>query len=477
MQLDPHRPRYHFLPPENWMNDPNGMIQWKGRYHMFYQYNPNGAFWGTIHWGHAMSTDLVHWTHLPLALAPTPDGPDASGCFSGCAVNNNGVATIVYTGVQGADYEPQVPCVAISTDDDLRVWTKYSSNPVIAASPLGADQVGFRDHSAWREGDIWYQVIGSGIKGVGGAALLYRSVDLLHWEYMHPLCVGDVHVTEPVWTGPMWECPLFLNLGDKRALIVSVWDHQTLYTVVMVGSYIDHRFTPETAYKLDFGNNYFYAPQALVDDTGRILMWGWIQEGRSIAAQITAGWSGVMSLPRVVSLRPDGLLKLEPAPEVAMLRGEHCHFADITLAPSATSVLDGVRGDCLELIVEIERGDATAIGFKLRCSPDNTEQTLLVYDYASGTLTIDNSHSSTAIDTIRDIRSGVFALDPGESLQLHIFLDCSVIEVFANDRACLTGRAYPSHSHEDSLGIDVFAQGGSATLKTLDIWEMGTIWE
>jgi len=96
---DPHRPAFHFLPEKHWMNDPNGLIQWKGQYHMFYQYNPHGAFHGTIHWGHAISRDLVHWEHLPIALAPTPDGVDKDGCWSGCAVNNNGAPTLLYTGV------------------------------------------------------------------------------------------------------------------------------------------------------------------------------------------------------------------------------------------------------------------------------------------------------------------------------------------------------------------------------------------
>src|SRR2546423_3561670 len=160
---DPHRPRYHFLPPANWLNDPNGLIHWKGEYHMFYQYNPNGPFWGTIHWGHAASADLVHWRHLPVALAPTPGSADEHGCFSGCAVDNNGVPTLVYTGVRG---EEQLPCIATGSDDML-TWQKYPGNPVIAAPPDGIDPLDFRDHSVWWETDAWYQVIGSGIKDLG----------------------------------------------------------------------------------------------------------------------------------------------------------------------------------------------------------------------------------------------------------------------------------------------------------------------
>ena len=126
---DPHRPRFHFLPAKNWMNDPNGLIQWQGQYHLFYQYNPNGAVHGTIHWGHAVSSDLIRWTDLPIALTPTPGGPDAAGCWSGCAVDNHGIPTLIYTGIR-----PQAQCIATSLDG-LITWEKFSGNPVLKSPP------------------------------------------------------------------------------------------------------------------------------------------------------------------------------------------------------------------------------------------------------------------------------------------------------------------------------------------------------
>ena len=126
-------------------------------------------FWGTIHWGHAVSKDLVHWRDLPIALAPTPGWADSDGCWSGCAINNHGVPTLVYTGVQG-DF--QLPCLATSLDN-LRTWEKYDGNPVLTSLPPDLDLVGFRDPMVWRENDIWFMIVGSGIKGAGGAALLF----------------------------------------------------------------------------------------------------------------------------------------------------------------------------------------------------------------------------------------------------------------------------------------------------------------
>ncbi len=218
---DPHRPRYHFLPPANFMNDPNGLIQWQGRYHLFYQCNPEGPFPGPKHWGHAASADLVHWTDLPIALSPAPGGPDEDGCWSGYAVQHDGEVSVVYTGVRGP---AQLPCVATSVDAQLVTWTKHPGNPVIAAPPPDQDILIFRDHAVWREDGTWYQLVGSGIDGAGGTALLYRSADLIEWEYLHPIHVGDKNRTEPIWTGLCWECPSFFALGDRQVLVVSVTD-------------------------------------------------------------------------------------------------------------------------------------------------------------------------------------------------------------------------------------------------------------
>jgi beta-fructofuranosidase len=453
------------------MNDPNGLIQWKGRYHMFYQHNPDDASWGTMHWGHAVGDDLVHWADLPIALAPTPDGPDRDGCWSGCAVDDDGAPTLIYTGVF-----PQRPCVATS-QDDLLTWQKYPGNPVIDGPPEELDVIGFRDHSVWREGHTWYQAIGSGIKGVGGTVLLYRSPDLIHWEYLNPILVGDKDQADPIQTGTMWECPDFFPLGDRHVLLISAHvgeEGRGLHTVYFVGTYAGHEFTPQVLRKLDFGDTSFYAPQTLLDDKGRRIMFGWIQEGRDVEACRAAGWAGVMSLPRVLSMRPDGLLGIEPAPELEALRGGHRRLTGVVLAPESASVLEGVRGDCLELVAEFEAGDARAFGLKLRCSPDGTEQTRIVYDRAAGRLAVDREHSSLSASVHRDARGGPLDLAPGERLRLHVFLDRSVVEVYANGRACLTSRIYPSR--EDSLGVALFAQGGSARLETLDIWDMGTIW-
>ena len=234
LERDPLRPQFHLLPAANWMNDPDGPIYWKNNYHMFYQYNPNGAYWGDMHWAHAISTDMVHWKHLPVAFSPTPGGPDADGCFTGTSVVQDGGVVVLYTGVRvvpqdqatskgGAQSFLETQCLATSTDPDLKIWTKLPT-PVIASPPPGMQVNGFRDPSPWRQGDWWYMVLGSGVANQGGSVLLYKSKDLRHWEYVHVLALRNEnreHQFDPYNPWEVWECPEFFALGGRHVLIVS----------------------------------------------------------------------------------------------------------------------------------------------------------------------------------------------------------------------------------------------------------------
>jgi len=211
LAFDRDRPQYHLIAPAHYMNDPNGPLFWKGKVHLFYQFNPNATVSADKHWAHAISDDLVHWRHLPIALAPTPWGFDKDGVFTGSIVVDNGVPTAVYTGVR-----PEVQMIATALTDDLVRWQKYEGNPVLKGPPPGLHVTGFRDPCVWREDKRWMMAVGSGIVGTGGSALLYGSEDLRHWDYLHPLYTGQIGTD-----GPMWNCPDFFPLGDKYVLNVS----------------------------------------------------------------------------------------------------------------------------------------------------------------------------------------------------------------------------------------------------------------
>ncbi|MEP6535213.1 MAG: glycoside hydrolase family 32 protein [Bryobacteraceae bacterium] len=453
---DYQRPKYHFLPASNWMNDPNAPIFWKGQYHMFYQYNPNGAFWGTMHWGHATSADMIRWKHLPVALAPTPGGSDKDGVFSGCAVDNNGVPTLIYTGTK-----PETQCIATSTDG-LITWKKDPRNPVIPGPPAGLAVTGFRDPCVWRENDAWYMALGSGFAGVGGAVLLYTSPDLIHWTYMHPLFSGSMDAKStsknPVATGEMWECPSFFPLGDKHVLFVSTQGGTPYY----IGKYKDFRFEAEVQGHLDHGA--YYAPITQLDAQGRRILWGWIPERRSSHAQRIAGWSGVLSLPRVLSIRPDGLLGIDPAAPVRTLRQGRQNFVNIAIPDGKPARLTEVTGDCLEIHAEIDPGDADEYGLQLCCSADLVDTTPIVHNRTLNRLSGAQPHAS---------QNGNLLLTDGETLRLTVFVDCSVIEVFANGRTCLTERAYTNKA--GNTGVALFARGGYAKLKSMQVYEMKPI--
>ncbi len=444
---DSTRPVYHLASPAYWINDPNGPVHYDGEYHIFFQHNPFASDWGNMCWGHAVSPDLVHWQHLPIALAPGPGSYDQNGAWSGCCVVHDGVPTILYTGVS-----PECQCLATSPDR-LRSWIKDPANPVIPAPPRG-DLEGFRDPFCWWDGQSWYMALGSGIRGKGGCVLLYRSLDLRDWTHLGPLFQG---------ASDTMECPNFFPLDDKWLLCVSPFA-QVVYAI---GDFNGHRFEPETGWlPMDLGRREdFYAPNSMLDPQGRRILWGWIQVGPP-----GASWKGVLTLPRVLRRRGDGHLGIEPLPELVRLRRRHQSWKGVLLAPDAPLRIADLPSDTLEIRVELEVGGAREVALVLGPFPSVRGQTEIAYDHESGRLRCAG-------------RSGRFRLLPGEDcLTLRIFLDRSVVEVYANGRAALTaGEEYPEAEEEAgprqaARSLALLARGGEARAPAVDIWEVASIW-
>jgi len=454
---DPLRPQYHLLPKANWMNDPNGPLFYDGRYHMFFQYNPNGAFWGSMHWAHAISPDLIHWTHEPVAMAPTPNGYDRDGVFSGSAVMDGRTPTMIYTGVlppatsaeitlnDGNHKWREVQCLATSDDPMLRTWKKLPE-PVIAYPPKGMQVTGFRDPTVWLEGDDWYLTLGSGFKGKGGAILLYRSKDLRHWEYVHPLVEGAGNgkaSVNPVDNGEMWECPDFFPLGGKHVLLISTMGKVRWKT----GTYREHRFTVEKEGVVDWGSYYAAKTQATRD--GELILWGWIPETRPEEEYRAAGWAGLMSLPRTLSLGKDGTLEMTVAPAAELLRGEHVAVAPgIARAEKEKQIMDlRIRNLAAEMQVE--------------CSGEF--QMELVSESGERFAEIVCGKSELRVNEVRG------DLD-GEGVSLRVFLDGSSLEVCANRRTAITARVY--RIPRGDLRVKVRNVEG---LRSMDVWAMRAI--
>ena len=469
---DPYRPSYHFSPPYGWVQDPHPFF-WKGRYHLFYQYDPKGVgrFCCEAHWGHAVSKDLLHWDYLPIVLSPGESGPDRNGCWSGSVIVNNGVPFIIYSGLvrRSLELEDRVSCLSqclATGTKNLMHWKKHPENPILSEPPEAYKGMlnAWHDPHVWREGENWYMLLAGGYRdGSGGLVLLYRSSDLFNWEYLHSFCEGK----RP---GERWLVPDFFPLGDpqtrSRKFMLLYSEKTTQY---QMGSYRDQHFYPETEGRVDYGPQ-FNAGRTLLDGRGRRILFGWISEDRPSGAYIEAGWGGMISLPRVLSLDPEGFLRIAAAGEVCASGKANVEYSDVELIPGRIWRVEDARGESFEPRAEVEVGEVDTVGLKLRCSPGGEEQTAIYYSPALRLLSLDRSRSSLDPDVGRSLDRASLDLNPDEPLRLHIFLDRSVVEVFAGSRVCLTGRIYPTR--EDSLGVELYAEGGGVVLRRLQVWSL-----
>jgi beta-fructofuranosidase len=438
LAADTLRPQFHLLPAENWMNDPNGPIYWKGHYHMFFQYNPNAAVWGDMHWAHAVSEDMIHWRHLPVALAPTPGWDDADGCFTGSAVDDRGTATILYTGVKtvspdqatlrdGVQHFREVQCLATSSDPQLRTWTKWKQ-PVIQP-PNDPLLTGFRDPFLWRESEIWFLGVGSGQSKQGGRVLLYRSKDLRQWEYLHPLASGEWTGKEsanPVDSGEMWECPDFFPLGKKHVLLYS-----TAGQVIWESGQLDRKelvFHPERRGLLD--HRAYYAQKTQLDAKGNRILWGWIPETRPQSEFSAAGWAGCMALPRILSLTADGTLEMQIAPEARALRAK-------------SFVLPQQQTGTPQLARSLENFQIENLAGEVAWKTNSPRLTLSIEDRTGPwwSAKIELKDATAATLTVNE-KALEIPLGQKREVEFHLFLDASVAELTCNRQHVLTTRIY-----------------------------------
>jgi beta-fructofuranosidase len=450
-EADPTRPVYHFHAPAQWMNDPNGPIYYQGFYHMFYQLNPYGDTWGHMHWGHARSRDLVHWQHLPIALCPSENSGEEH-VFSGCAVlPHRGAPMLFYTSIaQGKPAETHAEQWAAVGDKNMILWQKYAGNPVLTeALHDGTKIYDWRDPFVFQNKGITYIVTGGNLnqrKGGQAVVNLYRAENeqLTHWTYM------GVLFTHPNPKVVNIECPNFFKLGEQWVLVVSPHGPVEYF----VGDFDANaaKFAPRHTAVLDNGGNY-YAPNCMLDHRGRRIMWGWINGFKN-----GHGWNGCHSLPRVLAVDSDGTLVQKPAPELKKLRADHFRLTDVTL-DDRPHELSGLRGDALEIYTEIELLQAASVQLHIRRSGDGTRFVPITFD-------------GTSIECA-GVKAPVSLLPGQKTMPLRLFLDKSVLELYANDRTCFTRVVYPN---EADLGVALAATGGAARIRSFHAWKMRSIW-
>ena len=456
------RPAFHLSARVGWLNDPNGFSWYQGRYHLFYQYHPYDSHWGPMHWGHAVSDDLLHWTYLPAAMAP--DKPcDRDGCFSGSALAlPDGRHLLMYTGntkeyaIDGQVKEVQCQNLAFGDGMD---YEKYEKNPVIADPPADGSRFAFRDPKIWQTRDGSYRaLIANDKRGEGGRMLLFKSADLLQWEYVSPLAENHNRI------GCMWECPDFFELDGKYVLLGSSQDmlpkgleyHNGNGTFYFLGSFDEEteKFTEEVDHAIDYGID-FYAPQTILAPDGRRIMIGWMQNWDTCNLHVkSTPWFGQMSVPRELHVK-DGILYQTPIRELERLRRDEVICE--TVVENGEISLPGVEGRMVDLEVEVEPEDPAQVfnRFAVRFAKNQDFHTTVSFRPHESTLKLDRKFSGSRRAIIHQRRARI-RHDNGK-LKLRLILDRFSGEVFIND-----GQQVMSVTITTDLkaqGIEFFADG------------------
>jgi beta-fructofuranosidase len=473
---DPFRPAYHLVSPESTMNDPNGLCYWQGRWHLFYQAYPPEEFpderallQPRQHWGHAVSDDLAYWQDLPYALYPGIE----QACFSGGTLVEDDRVIAFYPGIGAGQM------VAVSKDPLLLNWEKTGESPFSFCG----------DSCIWKHEGTYYGILGSASRYEPGlvndksiipypiytSANLVSSKDLIHWEEH-----GNFLERSP-FNGPYDDgaCPNFMPIGDKFIFMFFSHAHGAQY---FLGDfdYSTLKFVPYYHGRFNHGSvvpGGIHAPTAFPDGMGGVYALFNIN-----ASDVTTGWDHLISLPMHLQLDEQKLLTITPAQSLSNLRGEKTEINDLALPPNEDVLLHGIEGNVVEYEAEIDLQSSNMVQISFLNSPHHEETTLLTYYnmnrkinlhyFKAGELVLDTSRSSTLKKLLlRPPECAELYLHRAENLKLSIFIDKSVVEIYANGKQYLASRVYPGRN--DSLGVSVRAQGSPALIKSFKAWQMG----
>ncbi|MGA8185492.1 MAG: glycoside hydrolase family 32 protein [Terriglobia bacterium] len=485
---EPFRPQYHFTPLKNWMNDPNGLVYYKGEYHLFFQYNPFGNKWGHMSWGHAVSRDMVHWKQLPVAIpegngvmifsgSAVVDRHNSSGFCNSTSAGDSSCLVAIYAGYTGKEQNQNVAY----SNDRGRTWTKYSGNPVI-----DLHRKNFRDPKVfWYEpGHKWVMVT---VLAAEHKVRLFGSTDLKHWTMLSDFGPEGA-------AGGAWECPDLFDLpvgnepGQRRWVLSVNLNPGGVAggsgNQYFVGRFDGWKFTNDNAAGqalwADYGRD-FYASTSFSDiprSDGRRIWMGWLGNWQYAAHVPTSPWRGIQSIPRALTLKrlPQGIRLVQtPVAELTRLRGRHVAVRNQSVE-AANRLLQskGVKGDTLEIEATVDPGRATSFGFEIR--KGGTQQTTMGYDRHLSELFVDRTRSGdTGFDpNFPGRQTAPLNVARGQTVEWHIFVDRCSVEVFANHgERVMSELIFPSLS---SQGIRLFSSGGSAKILKLDVWNLKSAW-
>lgn len=484
---DKYRPIYHFVNPEERLNDPNGLCFWNNQWHLFYQaYPPEDP---RQHWGHAVSSDLIHWRDLPYAIYPDPE----RACFSGSTLVEKDRVIAMYHGTMVGNM------VAVSDDPLLLNWEKITGKAVIPIKSTTGFPIPYRifDPCIWKKDSIYYSLsAGKSLNGPGGRPVreqsLFRSKDLINWEYMHEFVEDDRFTL----IGDDGACPYFWPIGDRY--ILAFFSHKS-GSQYFLGDYDKDKdkFFATSHGKFNFGATWpsgIHAPSATPDGQGGVIIIFNMNYGFS-----TKGWNQIMSLPRRLTLSSKDEIKIEPAGDIGLLRYHKKHIESLKLPANKEIILKNIKGNAMELVAEFDMKKSKMVEINVLRSPEKEEFTKISFmkdkgfekgrEYNSNTkeaqiykkaryslISLETTYSSTLSEvSFRAPETAPVFLNQEENLKLRIFIDKSVVEVFVNGRQCVAARAYPGR--DDSIGISLRSLGADCELVSLDAYQMRTIWE
>ncbi len=484
---EPWRPQFHFTPAKNFMNDPNGLVYYKGEYHLFYQHNPQGNVWGHMSWGHAVSTDMVHWRHLPLAIAEEEgkymvysgsavvDWRNSSGLCESGDKENRSCLIAIYTAA-GKDLQTQH--LAYSNDRG-RTWTNYPGNPIVDLK-----QPDFRDPKIF-----WYapekKWVMVAVLADERKLMIFDSPNLKDWKLRSSFGpAGD--------SAGQWECPDLFELpmeGTKERKWVLIVNRNPgtpaggTGTKYFIGSFDGMQFKDEMPVSQELWADYgkdFYATNTFADlragDDRKIWM-GWISNWQYANVEPTIQWRGAQSIPRTLGLRrfPDGIrLIQQPVREMKTLRGKEFHLENVSVAEAHRRIKEaGISGDTVEIQAELMPENSDEMGFRVR--KGGAQETLVGISQRQKSVFIDRNKAGELSYSKEAAGRHSGQIHQASSVKFQVFVDRSSVEVFVNDgEVTLTDRIYPL---EHSVGIEVYSLNGNGKIKSLSIWKLDSVWK
>ena len=469
-------PSYHIAPPANFMNSPSGFVYFNNQYHLFFTHNPYSVKDENMHWGHYISSDLIHWSEMPVALAPS-ESYDKDGILSGSAIVDEGMLYLLYTGnvvnkTEEKTERHQTQNLAMSKDGIN--FAKSANNAVIKMAPhysyLEFSSHDFRDPFVWKQSDRYYALVGTQYeKTKDGAVLLFKSKDLRNW-----VCINITAIGSKSEMGYMWESPGFLHIGSDDVLFISpqgIKPHGKQFlnkyqSGWFVGNldYNTGKFKQKGPFGLfDYGFD-FYAPRVVKTQDNRHVLIGLLGMSGSKLTESEDGWAGMMSIPRELKIL-NGKVSTVPLPELKALREHTVAYKDQKV--STAREFPSINGEVFELETEADLTNAKTFSISIRTSP--SQETILSYDKDSKLLKLNRDKSGRDLNGEREV---VVPLN-NNLLKLHIFADKSSVEIFANDgQVVMSSRIYPD---KHSTGIK-FSAVGEVKLNYLNFYKLKSIY-